>query len=179
MLDGASLKKSRNRYDWLGEGIYFWEHGPERALDFAREQKRRGKVASPFVLGAYIDLGRCFDLTDVWATSQLGRFYHDLKAALEEAGQPLANNERARPGDSDLLLRKLDCAVINFGLENLKREGGGGYETVRGVFPEGEPAFEGSMVREKTHVQIAVRNPDCILGYFLPAGYNLKPEEDE
>jgi hypothetical protein len=26
---------SRNRYDWLGEGAYFWENSPERALEWA------------------------------------------------------------------------------------------------------------------------------------------------
>jgi hypothetical protein len=25
-----TLRKSEKRHDWLGSGIYFWEHGPER-----------------------------------------------------------------------------------------------------------------------------------------------------
>ena len=29
------LKLSANAYDSLGGGIYFWEHGPQRALEWA------------------------------------------------------------------------------------------------------------------------------------------------
>ena len=32
LLAGGSFQKSENKYDWLGEGIYFWEFGPDRAL---------------------------------------------------------------------------------------------------------------------------------------------------
>jgi hypothetical protein len=28
----TSLHKNEKDHDWLGSGIYFWEHGPERAL---------------------------------------------------------------------------------------------------------------------------------------------------
>ncbi len=27
----TDLKISTNAYDWLGAGVYFWEHGPQRA----------------------------------------------------------------------------------------------------------------------------------------------------
>lgn len=47
LLRGESFKKSQNDYDWLGEGIYFWEYGADRALKFAQDQKRRGKVTNP------------------------------------------------------------------------------------------------------------------------------------
>jgi hypothetical protein len=30
------LQKSKNDYDWLGNGIYFWENDPVRALEYAR-----------------------------------------------------------------------------------------------------------------------------------------------
>ena len=28
---------SENTWDWLGTGIYFWEHGPSRALRWAED----------------------------------------------------------------------------------------------------------------------------------------------
>lgn len=31
----GALSPSENDYDWLGHGIYFWEHGPARALKCA------------------------------------------------------------------------------------------------------------------------------------------------
>ena len=30
------LKASQNAYDWLGEGVYFWENSPRRALRWAQ-----------------------------------------------------------------------------------------------------------------------------------------------
>lgn len=59
-LQGESLEPSKNDYDWLGEGAYFWEHGLQRALEFAEEQKERGRIETPAVLGAYIHLGQCW-----------------------------------------------------------------------------------------------------------------------
>ena len=63
----AKLHASENNYDWLGHGIYFWEHGPARALEWAVQQsKRKGsKIKKPSVIGAIISLGHCFDLLDI------------------------------------------------------------------------------------------------------------------
>jgi len=66
------------------------------------------------------------------------------------------------------LKRNLDCAVINM-LHALREAGGhGAYDTVYGFFDEGAALYPGSELKEKTHVQIAVINHDCILGYFRP-----------
>ena len=172
LLGGAPLAKSMNPWDWLGQGIYFWEHGPERALEFAEWKQRRGELGEPFVLGAYIHLGTSFDLTDTFATGQLADFHKALAASLARAGQPMPENRNAGPEDTDLVLRRLDCAVLNDGLGRLEDEFGVRYDTVRGVFTEGAPAYPGARILTRTHVQIAVRNPACILGYFLPSSYN-------
>jgi hypothetical protein len=42
------------------------------------------------------------------------------------------------------------------------------FDTVRGAFWEGDPAFPGSEIEKQSHIQIAVRNPECVLGYFKP-----------
>ena len=34
LLGKLILLASLNTYDWLGMGIYFWEHGPRRALEW-------------------------------------------------------------------------------------------------------------------------------------------------
>ncbi len=52
------------------------------------------------MLGAYINLGRCFDLTDVWATSKLGESYEDLKRTLKSAGAPLPLSPLSEGPDS-------------------------------------------------------------------------------
>jgi len=63
------LNPSQNDYDWLGNGIYFWENNPNRALDYAKELKKypqrvKSIIKTPFVIGAIIDLGCCLNLLD-------------------------------------------------------------------------------------------------------------------
>lgn len=168
LLDGGALKPSDNDYDWLGKGIYFWEHGPKRAREFAEWKHARGEIGEPFVLGAYIHLGRCFDLTDTAATGLLGTYFERLVQQLAAHGQSLPENRAAGSHDLDLVLRRRDCAVLNFALSELDLDGVR-HDTVRGVFTEGPEAFPGARIFSKTHVQIAVRNPECIVGYFRPA----------
>jgi hypothetical protein len=64
LLEGHGLEPSKNEHDWLGEGIYFWEYGPYRAEQWARWKAQRNEIDQPYVIGAYIHLGNCFDLTD-------------------------------------------------------------------------------------------------------------------
>ena len=50
------LRRTKNDYDWLGHGFYFWENNPSRALEFARllkEHPKRAKapINNPGVLG--------------------------------------------------------------------------------------------------------------------------------
>lgn len=42
------------------------------------------------------------------------------------------------------------------------------YDTVRGLFWEGDEIYLNAGVREGNHIQICVRHPDSILGYFRP-----------
>jgi hypothetical protein len=172
LISGERLNKSRNNFDWLGEGIYFWENSYQRALDFAGEQQRRGKVQKIAVLGAYLHLGRCFDLTDLWATQRLESYYHMLKESMDEPGFSMPENRPTGKDDHDLLLRNLDCAVINLAMADLDQRYAGAkqyyYQTVRGVFQEGLPAYPGARIHLKTHIQISVRDPSCVIGYFKP-----------
>lgn len=147
---------SKNPYDWLGSGIYFWEHGPERAMQWARE--RRGDSAA--TVGAIIQLGRCFDLLDVEFTKELLPAYQSEKERREAAGQPLLVN---RGPDDALGGRYLDCKVINRCLQRFPE-----FQVVRGAFQEGAPAFPGAKIFRESHIQIAVRDPRCILGVFRP-----------
>jgi hypothetical protein len=154
-------RASTNEWDWLGHGIYFWEHAPERAFRWARERYRTRRQR-PAVLGAYIQLGRCFDLLDESITALLGETYERLAQAAAEEGGSLPQN-RGREGK----LRELDCMVINTCIAEL-RLGGREYDTVRGAFLEGSPAYPGAGFSCESHIQIAVRNPSCILGVFQP-----------
>jgi len=166
---GKALKKSQNDYDWLGHGIYFWEQGPERALEWATGMKNRGVIKTPAVVGAYLHLGQCFDLLDSAYTDVLMESYPAFKEAMELADKAVPVNKSLGQADPDFLLRKLDCAVINWTIERLEKENDAKFHSVRGVFQEGDIVYPGSAIRRRSHIQIAVRDPDCIIGYFLPS----------
>lgn len=154
----AEWNKSDNAFDWLGEGIYFWEHSPTRAFRWATE--RFGRRAA--VIGAVIQLGTCFDLLDEKITALLAAAYPALARSFAAAGKVLPTNK-----GKDKKLRELDCAVINFCVYHA-RLGHIPFDTVRGAFLEGAPVFAGTSISTETHIQIAVRNVDCILGVFRP-----------
>src|SRR5258708_7266876 len=113
----SDWQPSSNTWDWLGHGIYFWEHSPERALRWARE-KHAPAGAAPAVLGAVIQLGRCFDLLNEAITAILAENYQALTQAYAALGQPLPENRGA-----DRKRRDLDCLVINLGLKRLREQG--------------------------------------------------------
>lgn len=93
------LKKSEKHYDWLGSGIYFWEHGPERAMD---------------------------------------------------------------------------CSMINWLCDVMQEDQSNPFDSVRGMFQEADASFPGSSIRLKSHIQLAIRNPTCVLGCFRPSfGYEI------
>ena len=164
LLAGEPFRKSENDYDWLGAGVYFWEYGADRALQFARDQQRRGKVAEPAVVGALVQLGRCFDLLDTAHTRDLASAFRKYRSVATRRGWMLPRNAGSTP---DKKLRRLDCSVLNFYLDGLDTMGVA-FDTVRCGFPEGERAFPGSGIYRESHIQISVRNPACILGVFRP-----------
>jgi len=124
LLRGEKLKISENAHDWLGKGIYFWEHGPQRAFEWARNRaRRRGKIKKPAVLGALINLGCCFDLLDTRNTALLPEAYNVLSLVHKYTKDPLPANQQAKGDDGpDLVLRYLDCAVINLAIEMRERK---------------------------------------------------------
>ena len=170
ILSGGEFRESDNDFDWLGRGIYFWEFGPARAVQWAQEEHVRNptKIATPASVGTVIHLGRCFDLLDVRYTSYLKEAFPSFVEAQRDAGRTLPSNAEVRNRVGDLLLRRLDCAVLNWAIAELERTLGETFQTVRGVFIEGGEAFPGSCIMEKSHIQIAVRDPACIIGVFQP-----------
>ena len=168
LISGAStFKASDNDYDWLGPGIYFWQSNPRRALRFAEEKRARDSATrSPAVVGAAIDLGLCLDLSTEAGVLEVRADYDLLRATFEKAVTQLPSNA----GGSDLMLRRLDCAVVRQ-MHAVREESGElPVDTVRGIFVEGDPVYEGSGFRAKTHVQICVCNPATIRGIFkVPA----------
>lgn len=102
------LAKSEGTTEWLGHGVYFWENDPERALDWARNGKTKGKIKTPDAVGAVIDLGFCLDLTTMSGLSEVKAAYEMLRIVCRDAGVALPTNAVG----PDRVKRELDCAVI-------------------------------------------------------------------
>lgn len=174
----TDLNFSINDYDWLGHGIYFWENSPSRALEFARflrdhPERSKKPIKEPSVLGAVINLGYCLDLLDYQMLNTLKMSYDVFKQAMENQGKKLPVNKNVG-SSKDLLLRELDCAVIETFHEINLKKAGNSYDSVRGVFWEGDFLYPYAGFREKDHIQICVRNPNCIKGYFVPRSISGK-----
>lgn len=162
-----TFKKSTNDYDWLGSGMYFWENDPNRAWEYILEVQKRepDRVTNPTVVGAVLDLGHCLNLVENRYINLLKDTFLSFKDMNKSDGLPIPENKTAGKQDHDKLFRHLDCAVIEF-IHTLVEEDP--FDSVRGMFIEGGAVYEGAGFHEKTHVQIAIRNPDMIKGYFRP-----------
>lgn len=173
-----SLRGSTNKYDWLGHGIYFWDNSPSRALEFAKwlqlnPGKAKNPVKKPAVIGAVLNLGFCLDLLDYENLSFIKDAHNLLTAISDTLGTDMPVN-KASGTSKDLLLRELDCAVIET-LHQVRVEAKlPPYDSVRGVFTEGKELYNNAGFKEKDHIQICIRNPNCIKGYFLPRTLNNK-----
>jgi len=153
------FKESVNEYDWLGHGVYFWENDFERAFQWAKE-----RTQYPAVIGALIEPGNCLDLLEQSSRERLKEGYEMLKISASEHSLNLPKNKAGK----DHLLRNLDCAVINFYCEQYYEQYDIRFDSVRGAFWEGEPLFPGAAIKEKSHVQICIRNRECIKAVFIP-----------
>ncbi|MDN3583681.1 hypothetical protein [Mucilaginibacter flavus] len=174
------IKISTEDYDWLGHGLYFWENNAVRAMEWAQQKKSRGKIANPTVIGAVIQLGQCCDFLDSKFIRMIQYYYSIMEEEYKNAGMKLPENiDHVKDLNKDKLLRILDCKTIEFmhskiGTqieEDLAKKGYSGFkkfDSTRGVFTEGGAAFPGAGIMEKSHIQICVRNFNCIKGFFNP-----------
>ena len=141
---------SRNDYDWLGDGAYFFQDGKARAREWAREHF--GDEAA--VVGAEIDLDGCIDLLDIAWERVLTNAHARYLEHLARAGAPLPLQTRGA--------HRLDRHVLNY-LAGRMAEDGITVRSVRPAFAEGQPLYPGSALLSRSHVQIAVRDQSVIV----------------
>ena len=168
LTGNSTLIPSKNGYDWLGDGVYFWENAPKRALEWAKAcasnpKLTKGRIKEPFVLGAIVDLGLCLNLTDMSHIEVLQAAYDFVKAVFESEGKSLPKNTEH--------CRMLDYLVINAVADASIRRQYGNFDTIRGAFIEGKPIYSGAKIFDRTHIQVCVRNMNCIRGFFLPTDF--------
>lgn len=190
---------SSNQYDWLGDGMYFFEGDPSRALKLAQNSHdnpnqllTRKAIATPAAVGAILEVERWFDLT-----TQVGieNFTHAAQAVIDgsaNGGTPPPVNKPAFEGDEDLLHRAFDKAACDM-VHTLRKYvheqalhnkdtaaiiASAPYQAARGAFEQGGFIADGSSICVDTHIQIAVRDLSCIKGWFLLPGDKLLREPE-
>ena len=98
-----------------------------------------------------IDPGNCLDLLNAESIGLVRSAYNELVETASSSGDLLPSNSSGG-SRTDLLLRDLDCAVIEF-LHRLRRAGNSpDFDTVRAVFVEGAPLYEGSGFHALSHI---------------------------
>jgi len=152
------LEVSPKEYDWLGTGLYFWEDSPQRARQWAEEHNKH-----PGVVGAIIDLGNCLNLIDSEHLGLVKAAHLEYMEICKTSGSPPLDNK-----GKNLKARYLDRAVMETLHELRNRQDESPFDTVRAFFVEGSPLYETAGLRSLDHIQICVRNPKKIIGYFLP-----------
>lgn len=180
VLHPDRVKKSQESYDWLGHGFYVWENNHERAYQWAEDKRIRGNLKTPSVVGVIYQLEYCLDFTDSEFINIISSYFELMKNDLQVAGKKLPKNkDLPKAKHHDLVIRELDCAVIEYLHQKIAeqitldvKEKGFSvfkhFDTIRGVFTEGGPAFEGAGIQAKNHIQICIRNLNCIKGFFIP-----------
>jgi hypothetical protein len=127
------------------------------------QKGRGGKIKSPAVLGAIIDLRNCLNLIDA-------EHLNLVEAALE-AHLEFCRNSDLKPAQNkgrEFGARYLDRTVFETLHKLWQQEKKPPFDTVRAFFAEGKLLYENAGLRSLDHIQICVRDPRKLVGYFLP-----------
>ena len=148
----------------------------ERAYDWAKYVSENPKlfhnrIKHPCVIGAVIELKNHLDLTISSARQVVREAYNNISEIYSEKGFSLPKNRKAAKGDEYLKIRELDCLVINSINEFRKAKKEPLIDVIRAPFLEGEPLYAGASFMNETHIQICVKDPAAIRGYFIPPQY--------
>ncbi|HEX8524587.1 MAG TPA: hypothetical protein VF669_20190 [Tepidisphaeraceae bacterium] len=157
LVAGTPFEASDTEDEWLGTGIYFWEHAPKQAWKWATDIR---KYAPPAVVGAVIRLGNCFDMCDPGNITLLRAYKQDMVDGLGDAGEPVPENHRRH--------MKLDCAAFNY-VYNQSVAVGRQIDSFRAVYVPADNKkriWRGSWIYAETHVQICLRNAQNILAVW-------------
>lgn len=104
IIDGDFFP-SKNDWEWLGRGVYFWQDAPHRARAWAREWHTRKGYDGPIaVVAARIRLAAFVDLLDQEGMDLVKDFARLLQDKLTEDDREIVNKYP---------LHRLDCELFN------------------------------------------------------------------
>lgn len=187
LIERKTFIISDKEHEWLGQGMYFWENNWRRGMEWAVQKFEKNLIRRPAVVGALLDLRNCCDFSDQHYLNLIGSYHQDMKDDRMTRGRSMPVNFAPKGTlPKDIVARNLDCAVVEhmheemdwlnrFGVPEHFDHDTKPFDSVRGLFIEGKPVFEGSGIFSKSHIQICIRNPACIVGFFQPR----KEEMDE
>ena len=178
------IKISRNDYDWLGRGAYFFQDGPLQAWKWAAHWVGPKFSEPPAVVSADLDLTDCFDLLDLANWRFVLDAHQVYSARFAASGRPLPTQRapvvRAPNGQHFHVASPLppsagrpgrnlvDCAVIRLAVRRLRRLPVPlPINSVRGSFVQGQQLYDNSYFFDHSHVQIAVLNPTAVASNFV------------
>lgn len=121
---------------------------------------------TPAVVGCVFAAHSCLDMTTRKGRAEYTVAHRQLELAARTTGAKMPVNKPAFEGDIDVLLRGLDRAVINMIHANRPKE----FQVVRGAFRQGAELSPGSGFHSNSHIQLALLDLDCVVGWFLPRG---------
>lgn len=184
-----TIRKRVRPYHWLGQGIYFFEDAPVRAWAWALYRAKQTPNAQPAVVSGVIVLRDCFDLLDIGTYAYLRKarellerettptplpqqqpaFYrrHDNTKSRVPLGTPL-------PTPPEQNYNFLDCAVVERAVVLAEALSKVPVRSVRGAFLEGQNLYENSYFFDRSHVQIAVRDPGMISDLYIEPAAELR-----
>lgn len=106
----SGLDLSRNQYDWLGDGIYFFENDHKRALSLAQHSHdhperlyTKRPIGTPAVVGAVLRLEKVLDMT---TQEGIEEFLIGLDAFQSLPGAHRITN--AEPSEDDMMFLRRD-----------------------------------------------------------------------
>ena len=90
-IQTAGFQCNTNPYDWLGEGVYFFQDATKRAKTWAEQHLQ------PVVIGAEISLEACMDFLDIewWETLKL--IFDEFGRVCRKKKDFFARSEKGEP----------------------------------------------------------------------------------
>jgi hypothetical protein len=156
---------SRNNYDWLGKGVYFWQDAPYRAWHWASEDCQK-KGGDPAVIRSLVKIRRdeLMDLLD-YHQDQDPNWTNYLRRTHQYLQQQ--TNPRLPPNKRAIGYHALDRLVLDTLIEDILKPMNTNIIAVRACFQEGEEIYPGSAIYNKSHIQVAVRDASSIVESIL------------
>ncbi len=165
--------ESRNEYDWLGPGVYFYQECPEKALFWAEEFSIKEKFSNemPAVIEVDVSLAKTLDLAGSKALATLQTFAKTQKKISIAQSNPILrtiDNVRKKIFSGTVInhnkfvgYNKDDYNLVLDLIAYLNEEDAVSFDSVRAVFWEGMEIRKGSYFFDHANIQL------CIFGKIL------------